>query len=147
MEEADGLTWIVRKRPEEQLRTGQWVRLCTEEQVSGTGKIGHITALKRHWITLTITGATHRIYLRAPTAWVALGDLEAVTHTKHYFALPSYPRPHPLFRTPLVEDAQTNPYEFDLADPNVTRIESRIRRITGGTRGDAEREGRGENDG
>ncbi|EPS92771.1 hypothetical protein FOMPIDRAFT_1056570 [Fomitopsis schrenkii] len=141
MEEVDELTWVVRDRPERQLKTGQSVKLSTEEQISGIGKLGHVTALRRHWITLMITGAPHRTYLRAPTAWVALGDIEATTHSKHYLTLPSSPRPHPVFRTPIIEESKTSPYEFDLEDDDVTRIESRIRKITGGTRRSTERTG------
>ncbi|EPT04801.1 hypothetical protein FOMPIDRAFT_1045484 [Fomitopsis schrenkii] len=130
MEEPDGLTWIVKERPERQLGKGQRVRLRTEEQMSGAGKLGHVTALRRHWITLSILGATHKAYLRVPTAWTALDGMEAITHEKHYFTLPRMPRPHPLFRTAIIEDPTTSPYEFDLDEEEVPKLETRIEKIT-----------------
>lgn len=49
--------------------------------------------------------------------------MEAVTHTKLYLALSPTPRPHPLFRTPLIEDPHTNPYEFEINDADLPEVE------------------------
>ncbi|EPS95237.1 hypothetical protein FOMPIDRAFT_88149 [Fomitopsis schrenkii] len=131
MEETDGLTWVVRERPGRQLGKGLRIRMSTEEQVSGAGKLGHVTALRRHWITLSILGATHKAYLRVPTAWTALDGMEAVTHEKHYHDLSPVPRPHPLFRTTAIEGPNASPYEFELGEEEMPRLESRIEKITG----------------
>lgn len=130
MEETDGLTWVVQERPQTPVGKGQTIHLRTETQMSGAGRIGHVTALRHHWITLSILGASHKVYLRVPTAWVTLEGLEAITHTKHYLTLSPSPRPPISLRSPIIEDPHTNPYEFDLDDEEVPGLESRIRKIT-----------------
>ena len=132
LEERNGLTWVVDKRPSTQLGKGQHILLETDDQQSGIGRLEQrVVALKRHWIVFAISGAPHASYLRVPTPWAALDALEGLSHSRHYFALPALPCPHPAFRRiPAFADEKVNPYEFDVWDEDIPELERRLSRIS-----------------
>lgn len=131
LEERNGLTWVVDARPSNQLGKGQHILLETDEQQSGIGRLEQrVVALKRHWIVFAISGAPNASYLRVPTPWAALDALEGLAHSRHYFALPALPCPHPAFRSiPAFADEKVNPYEFDVWDEDIPELERRLCRI------------------
>ncbi|KAH9914295.1 uncharacterized protein B0H18DRAFT_959930 [Fomitopsis serialis] len=144
MEERSGLTWIVKDRPHRQLAKQQLVRLQTESQRSGVGRLSRVVTLRRHWITFEITGARPKCTLRVPVPWVALDNLEGMTHASNYATLPSLPRPHPDFRhLPPFRNDKVNPYEFEIPEIELKQLNRRLRRITNDWNAEAEREGEG----
>ena len=113
-EERNGLTWIVDEPPSRQIGTGTRVRMETETQSTGTVRIGHVTKLRRHWITFAINDTKQTCTLRVPTPWATLSDLESHTHTTTFHDLDAIPRPHPHFReNPAFKSEGESPYEFE----------------------------------
>ncbi|KAH9918112.1 uncharacterized protein B0H18DRAFT_958033 [Fomitopsis serialis] len=142
MEERNGLTWIVKDRPLKQLAKQQLIRLCTDSQRSGVGRLSQIVTLRRHWITFAISGARSYCTLRVPVPWVALDNIEGRSHASTYATLPNLPRPHPSFRhLPSFRNDGENPYEFDIEEEELEELDRRLRRIANDEELDAGKEG------
>ncbi|KAH9929356.1 uncharacterized protein B0H18DRAFT_1117401 [Fomitopsis serialis] len=136
MEERVGLTWIIDTRPKRQLGTSALIRLHTNTQGSGTGRLAQIVTLRKHWATFSIIGSQTTCNLRVPIPWAQLDALQSHAHTTHYTSLPALPRPHHSFLhlPPFLSDSE-NPYEFEVWDDgeeesaqlSLTRITNALR--------------------
>ncbi|KAH9838322.1 uncharacterized protein C8Q71DRAFT_856286 [Rhodofomes roseus] len=126
-----GLTWTVDERPTEQLRKGISVKLFTDVQTSGIGRLSVVSDLRRHWVTFIVVGAAQPCNLRVPIPWATLEDLESYTHQRHYFSLAILPPPHHSFtnRSAFL-NADDNPYEFDIEETDLPSFSTRLETIT-----------------
>lgn len=131
IEQGRGLTWIVDKRPQKQVGTGQLITLSTGGRTTGVGRLASVTDLRQHWITWSVSGARNELRIRVPIPWANLTGVESVAHAKHYKSLPSIPLPHPDFaKNPAIAQATESPYEFELDERSAAKLSRHLDRIT-----------------
>lgn len=122
--------WVVDEKPARKLGRGQLVLLTNNSGRTGPGLLTAITDLRQHWVTWSVSGGPHRVWIRIPIPWTSMTGVEAVAHAKHFCTLPSSPAPHPS-ATPTRSD-ETDPYPYDqhLDDEEHTRLTARLEAIT-----------------
>ena len=111
----EGTTWVAKEAPMHWLARSLIVRLTSNSNERGSGRLSMVTRLTRHWVSFKVHGISPLTSLRIPIPWVRLGLVDQYEHLTRYATLPRDPPPPPGIGLPKNgQHEATSPYDYNI---------------------------------
>ncbi|EPT03197.1 hypothetical protein FOMPIDRAFT_115830 [Fomitopsis schrenkii] len=114
-EGGEGTTWVVVVSPPRRITRGLIIRIRSNLNEYGSGRLSKVTRLTRHWVSFKVHGITPLTSIRVPIPWAQLSQVEQFEHLTRYAELSPTPVIGHVFRHTRDDRLGTvNPYRFEV---------------------------------